>query len=439
MIQRSIIIGATAVSTFSLIALNQQSHVIKENEKLIKEKEELLKKSEDAKNEVNRSLVVEKDNYQSLLKQRDNMGKELQGFHQRQWVFDYLLDTLNIREYFQNLKESGGQGLDLNHGSPLPYNELHRDLIKHGLPCHNNLWYYDGYITSMNWERKIPNWVMQRISLDDFKNKIADRKKSQFNSNTISVPDQFKSQNSDYLGSGWSRGHMIPAGDFVGSQEAMNHTFLLNANIVPQDLQNNTNFWYRMEVFAKSTLTKRYKNVVVVSGPIFLPNLVEKFTEEELKQRQKFSKLSERKYIKHQVIGGNNVHVPTHLYKVILAESHESEQPLLLGAFVVPNENISNEKELQDFEVPLGFIEKSTGLEFFKKLNRQSDILSLCDKDPCKIMTYTELDKHNIPRRISWSRNKFELDKIIKEINDKNYDINDPIIKEAIDKKLTEL
>ena len=54
-----------------------------------------------------------------------------------------------------------------------------------------------------------------------------------------------------------------------------------------------------------------------------------------------------------QVIGATGVFVPTHLYKVILAEksgvdSHK-ETGHFMAAFVVPNKHISKEKTLKDF------------------------------------------------------------------------------------------
>ena len=49
----------------------------------------------------------------------------------------------------------------------------------------------------------------------------------------------------------------------------MNETFFLS-NVVPQDLDNNANFWYRMEAYCRS-LAKRYSDVYIVSGPLYLP------------------------------------------------------------------------------------------------------------------------------------------------------------------------
>ena len=49
----------------------------------------------------------------------------------------------------------------------------------------------------------------------------------------------------------------------------MNETFFLS-NILPQNYENNGNFWYKMEVFCRN-LTKQFSDVYVISGPLWLP------------------------------------------------------------------------------------------------------------------------------------------------------------------------
>ena len=57
-----------------------------------------------------------------------------------------------------------------------------------------------------------------------------------------------------------------------------------------------------------------------------------------------------------QVIGETGVFVPTHLYKLILAEKRENnsdkEGRHFMAAFVVPNKHISKENTLKDFRYP---------------------------------------------------------------------------------------
>ena len=85
-----------------------------------------------------------------------------------------------------------------------------------------------------------------------------------------------------------------------------------------------------------------------------------------------------KRKLSHDVIGDNQVHVPTHLFKVVLAERHpDSVQPgesnLVLSAFLLPNEHIPSNTELRTFEVPVEELEKRAGMHFFAKARRIPD------------------------------------------------------------------
>ncbi|EGC30640.1 hypothetical protein DICPUDRAFT_41176 [Dictyostelium purpureum] len=363
-----------------------------------------------------------------------------------------LDDSKNLNNYFIEIfNQVNGMNFDQikslpkNHGSPLPYSNLHNQMLKLGLPGTENLWFYESYITSANYERKGPNWVMQSISTENFRNRVADRKNSYFNNNTIQVPDKFKAQNKDYVGTGWSKGHMVPAGDNLHSQEAMNQTFLLNTNIVPQDLHNNQNFWYRLESFCKSELVNRYQNVTIISGPVYQPNLVEILTEEQLKNRVRYCRQNEKKFVKYEVIGEGNVAVPNYLFKIVLVEPKDNldptndsklpatKQPYLIGSFLIPNEPIPHNALLTDYEVPLHEIEVKTGLQFFKRLNFQTDVTPLCE-DPknCEMMTQKQL----LPRLIGFARSQRDLNDLLADNKTIDWDDN---LNQLVDGKLKEL
>ena len=121
-------------------------------------------------------------------------------------------------------------------------------------------------------------------------------------------------------------------------------------------------------------MTRQFDDVYVISGPAFLPNS----TSED--QKKFFLKYPCRRrlwwgkghrylwlILIYEVIGENNVAVPTHMFKVILVtpkeKSDKTTKPThLLGAFLVPNERIPDNKVLTDFEVPLDYLEKHTGM-----------------------------------------------------------------------------
>ncbi|XP_045392447.1 nuclease EXOG, mitochondrial isoform X2 [Lemur catta] len=126
---------------------------------------------------------------------------------------------------------------------------------------------YTNHALSYDQAKRVPRWVLEHIS----KSKImgdADRKHCKFKPDP-NIPAIFSAFNEDYVGSGWSRGHMAPAGNNKFSSKAMAETFYLS-NIVPQDFDNNSGYWNRMEMYCRE-LTERFEDVWVVSGPLTLP------------------------------------------------------------------------------------------------------------------------------------------------------------------------
>lgn len=74
--------------------------------------------------------------------------------------------------------------------------------------------------------------------------------------------------------------------------------------------------------------------------------------------------------VSYPVIGTppDAVAVPTHFFKVILAERRGSA--FVTAGFVLPNRPIGDKKELREFQAPLDVIEKQSGLLFFDKVRR---------------------------------------------------------------------
>ncbi|XP_022083356.1 nuclease EXOG, mitochondrial-like isoform X3 [Acanthaster planci] len=266
-----------------------------------------------------------------------------------------------------------------------------KDILRYGAPDRGpDVRYYSNHALSYDRSKKTPLWVAEHITQADLQGP-AHRKHSNFVMDpNIQAP--FASQNSDYKRSGWSRGHMAPAGDNKYSQAAMDESFYLS-NIVPQDVNNNGNFWHRIEIYCRS-LAKRYKDVWVITGPLALPTLEE----------------GGKKYVKYEVIGKNNVAVPTHLYKLITvvlppvdgnkSDTSSTNETVAVGAFVVPNEPIPVERHLKDFQVSLENLTESAGLHFLSNLQPSVTVRNLCDVDSCKLITQQQLQLHIIGRRL---------------------------------------
>ena len=72
-------------------------------------------------------------------------------------------------------------------------------------------------------------------------------------------------------------------------------------------------------------------------------------------------------YVKYQVIGQNNVAVPTHFFKVVATETPSGEYELL--SFMLPNQVINEKVPLNNFLVPVDSIERAAGFLLFDKLS----------------------------------------------------------------------
>lgn len=112
------------------------------------------------------------------------------------------------------------------------------------------------------------------------------------------------------------------------------------------------------------------------------------------------------------MIGDSQVAVPTHLYKVILAET-KNKQPLL-GAFIVPNQPISNDHQLQEFEVTMETVSKNTGISFFSETLR-SNAGNLCKIDGCKLLSKEFMENIAFARKLRNCSNIEDLENLWKD------------------------
>ena len=253
--------------------------------------------------------------------------------------------------------------------SPPPV-EPWRRLCTHGLPVTEHLHLGSAYASSVSFRDRIPLWVAEHLTSADRDGDGVDRSKSRFRSDEA-VPGCFRATNEDYRGSALSRGHMAPAGAHKQSQDGLNETFLLSSNILPQELSNNGSDWLRLERFVKD-LTKTFSDVHVVSGPLFLPEALPDEARSPLARKD-----AVRKRVTFDVIGDHAVAVPTHLYKVVLAEGGAGGERRL-SAFVLPNGPVPGHPPLDSFVVPLEQVEASAGLVVFPELSEKGAIAPLC-------------------------------------------------------------
>lgn len=205
------------------------------------------------------------------------------------------------------------------------------------------------FVVSYDRRNRVPNWVFEHLTSDHIKyNENISREKSEFFED-LSIHPYFRSTNADYKHSGFDRGHLAAAGNHRSNQEFLNDTFVLS-NITPQVGKGfNRDAWNNLEKYVRHKV-KKYQHVYVCSGPLYLPRM----------------EPDGKKYIKYQVIGKNNVAVPTHFFKVIVFETENREFDL--ETYVMPNAVIDEHVPLKSFLVPKDVIERNAGFLLFQTL-----------------------------------------------------------------------
>lgn len=227
-----------------------------------------------------------------------------------------------------------------------------RQIMIHGFPSLDNVRSYSDYVLSYDRRNRVPNWVIEHLTPESVaKNDEVDRAMCNFRADE-SVHPYFRAENTDYLRSGFDRGHMAAAGNHRRQQKHCDDTFFLT-NMAPQVGKGfNRDSWNRLEMYVRR-LTNIYSNVYVCTGPLYLPRKED----------------DGKKYVKYQVIGNNNVAVPTHFYKVVVGQLPSGL--FEMEAYVMPNAVIDDSTPLTVFQVPLESIERAAGLLFFDRLDKK--------------------------------------------------------------------
>lgn len=202
------------------------------------------------------------------------------------------------------------------------------------------------YIVSYNKDTKIPNWVAWHLTSDHSDGPI-ERSNAFYEDGEVPIP---RATNEDYRGSGWSRGHMCPAGDNKWDVEAMNQSFSL-INVCPQDASLNSGLWNSIEIDCRNW-AKRFQDIYIICGPVFYKQ-------------------------EHEQIGNNKVYVPEAFFKVVLCLNGE---PKGMG-FVVKNNAGTKKRDL--YYNSIDQVERITGIDFFPILpdDLENEIESKLDMD----------------------------------------------------------
>ena len=144
------------------------------------------------------------------------------------------------------------------------------------------------------------------------------------------------SREKDFVRSGFTRGHLVPAADMAFNEIAMRETFY-TSNISPQKRNCNGGIWRELEENVRDWAIK-HGSLYIVSGPILNP-------------------------YKNSKLQGSNISVPKNFFKIILTANQDEPQGI---GFVIKNSE--SEDKLNNHMVTIDYVEKLTGIDFFHSL-----------------------------------------------------------------------
>ena len=195
---------------------------------------------------------------------------------------------------------------------------------------------HGAYVSSYNTETLIPNWVAYELTAEETEgNRSREGIEFRKDPDLKGVPQAMRE---DYSGSGWTKGHLMPAADAAFNSTAMGETFYFT-NICPQDETLNAGDWQYLEKKVRQW-AGRYGSVWVVTGPIVGEN-------------------------RYGTIGDREVVVPDAFFKALLIRKKNGSYSAV--AFVMDNDD--ERYYLKDCLMSINDLETLTGFDFYPGLD----------------------------------------------------------------------
>ena len=183
------------------------------------------------------------------------------------------------------------------------------------------------YISVYDSVRKVPLVVAQHLTSGELQGNV--RRTDDYQPDP-ELPSGQRAELNDYRASGYDRGHMAPAADFVAGQTQMAQSFYLS-NMVPQNGEMDRGIWAALENTTRSC-ARTLGDLYVLTGPVFAGRV--------------------------RTIGPDAVAVPSSLYKIVVSGSSAR-------AFLIPNRALVTTNDFTKYETTTADLQSATGLTFF--------------------------------------------------------------------------
>jgi endonuclease G, mitochondrial len=204
------------------------------------------------------------------------------------------------------------------------------------------------YALSYNRDKGIPNWVSWQLNAAW----LGTLPRPPFATDT-SLPDSwYRVSPDDYTGSGFDRGHMIPAADRNHNPNDSQAVFLMT-NIFPQAPDNNRGPWEQLESDCRAWV-KKGKELYIIAGIAGSGGIGERG--------------------KRDIIGRGKVTVPASTWKVVVILDRPGLGLLDVTASTrviavnLPNQQGIKERNWQEFQTSVDKIEALTGYDLLSNV-----------------------------------------------------------------------
>lgn len=232
----------------------------------------------------------------------------------------------------QNRDQSSEKNVNLKLGNPSKANQKDPD---------NYLIDKPQLVISYNCSSGIPNWVSWQLN----KKHIGSvQRTNEFKSETNIPENCYIVKPTDYQGSSYDRGHMVPSADRTRTQEDNQSTFVMS-NIIPQSPENNRETWRELEEYSRD-LVFQGKELYIIAGG----------------------------YGKEKAIASGKIVVPTYTWKIVVVLDKPGEaidENTRVIAVMIPNDSQVANSEWQDYQVSVDEIERKTGYDFLSNLSKK--------------------------------------------------------------------
>ncbi|MEG1794355.1 MAG: DNA/RNA non-specific endonuclease [Rikenellaceae bacterium] len=197
-------------------------------------------------------------------------------------------------------------------------------------------------------------WVAYLLTQKDVAIEAVERSNNFRECPTVLMKGWQTAQRSDYKGSSFDRGHLLPSRDRARTTEENSSTFYFS-NISPQRARLNRGGWMYLESYVRE-VAKKYGFVYVVVGVIFDKNT-------------------------KSYIGENKVTIPKYFYKALLTMI---DGKYVSVGFIMPNSEDVKSNYIS-YITSVNNIEKVTGVDLFTHLADSIEEACELQKQPFKI------------------------------------------------------